>query len=480
MPSRGPMSTSSVSVVQPARSTTSPTRDPLAAHLLTIGVAGLLTLLLVRDHEQLLRSFTFDWPELAFWTALVMFLNLVPINVKALRLTLDVPILLAIAFLYSPSVGAAVALLGAFDPREIKREISLSRAIFNRAQIALGTMMAGWTFHAIATGFDPWAPAIVGTAAALAVEYCANVSLVFIYLTLASGARERISHFSIGRPLEFLTTYLGNGTLALVVAQLFARGGAWSVVIFVAPILVARQALVRAQQLQELAVSLQSRERLMERLVDRAVDERRDERLRIAGDLHDDVLQDLTRSWYLMKIVQKKAARHSTEESSELQELVESSESSIESLREVVHDLRESPLGRGGLVPTLRLLVRDLQLDWRSSIRLFVPDQVSLSAQSQVIAYQIAREGIINALKHAKATEIRVTISQGGEYLRLAVEDDGIGFDYDDIDQRSHFGIGLMQERARRAKGELAIESQQGNGTRLVTILPLELSPSTG
>jgi len=473
MSARGPMSATGVSVVQPPRTARSPVRDPLSAHLLTIGVVAILAFLLIRGSDALVQSLQTQWPALLFWTALVVVINFVPVSAHGLRLTLDLPIMLAVAFLYSPAVGALVSVVGAADSRELTHQITFSRAIFNRGQISLSVMLAGWVFHTVAAGLEPWPLAILGTASALAVQYGVNVSLVFLFLTCVSSAQASISRFSVGRPLHFLATYLGNGILALVLAQLFIRVGAWSVVAFLVPILVARQALVRGQRLQDLANRLQSRERLLERLVDRTIDERRDERLRIAGDLHDDVLQSLTRTWLLAKVLDKKSEK-ATGSTEEVKELVEGSESSIDSLRSVIHDLKESPLGRGGLVPTLRLLARDLQLDWRIRIRLVAPERVDLAPESQVIVYQVAREALMNALKHARASEIRVVVAQQTECVDLTVEDDGIGFTLDTADHNTHFGFGLMQARVGRVQGTLKIESHEGTGTRLQARLPLE------
>jgi two-component system NarL family sensor kinase len=205
-------------------------------------------------------------------------------------------------------------------------------------------------------------------------------------------------------------------------------------------------------------------------MVDRAVDERHDERLRIASDLHDDVLQILTRLWFLTKILEGQRSA----ESSSLRELVQGTESSIESLRSVIHDLKESPLGRGGLIPTLKLLARDLQLDWRTRVRVETPAGLDLDPQRQVLAYQVIREAILNALKHARASEVRVLVAQTPDAVVLTVKDDGVGFDIGRVDQVSHFGLGLMKQRVRRAGGAIRIQSEQHKGTRLVATIPLE------
>jgi signal transduction histidine kinase len=373
-----------------------------------------------------------------------------------------------------------VTILGVVDLREIRREVGLSRAVFNRGQVALSILVAGKAFNVVAGGLEPWATAMSAAAVALSLQYAVNVFLVTLFgsfLPARGGVANRVSRvLSVGKPGQFLATYLGYGVLALVLAHLFARVGGWSVVLFLIPTLVARQMLIRGQALELMAAELRYNERLLERLVDRAVDERHDERLRIASDLHDDVLQSLAHIWFLAKIVERKAARELAG-SRDIRELVQSSEASMESLRTVIHDLKESPLGRGGLVPTMKLLVRDLQLDWRVPIHLAAADRIDLGPESQVIAYQVAREAVLNALKHAKPSRIFITVAQQHDCVELEVEDDGLGFSLEEIDSAAHFGIGLMEERVRHSGGNLVIDSQKGKGTRLLARLPLEPRP---
>jgi signal transduction histidine kinase len=436
-------------------------------------VVAILAILLIRGSESLVATVQTSWPALLFWTALVFVVNLFPIEVADRQLTLDVPILLAVAFLYTGEIGAVVALLGAIDIREIRRQVSFSRAVFNRSQVALSILVAGKVFHVLASGLEPWTTAVGSAAVALALQYAVNVSLVTIGFVHPWSARKenRIRPvLSVGRPGQFLATYLGYGVLALVLAHLFTRVGGWSVVSFLIPTLVARQMLIRGQALEVMAEELRSHERLVERMVDRAVDERHDERLRIASDLHDDALQAVTRLWFLAKILERQPFC----DSSDLEELAKGAETSIESLRNAIHDLKESPLGRGGLIPTLKLLARDLQLDWRTRVIVESPSELELDPERQVLAYQVIREAILNALKHARASEVRVRIAQTPEEVILVVEDDGCGFDIQRVDQVSHFGLGLMQQRVQRARGEIRFQSKQHMGTRLIATLPRE------
>ena len=208
----------------------------------------------------------------------------------------------------------------------------------------------------------------------------------------------------------------------------------------------------------------------MEQLLDRMIDERRDERLRIASDLHDNVLQSLLRIWLLSQVLKRDEGKKPPD-TRDIQDLFELADESIHSLRSLMREMRESPLARGGLLPTLDNLVRDLRLDWEARIQLELPTHEDLSPSDQVILYQVAREALMNAIKHANAASIQVAVKEGPP-PEIAVSDDGIGFNPGDVDESQHFGLGLMRERIRHSGGRLEIRSTPGKGTEIRARLP--------
>jgi two-component system nitrate/nitrite sensor histidine kinase NarX len=83
---------------------------------------------------------------------------------------------------------------------------------------------------------------------------------------------------------------------------------------------------------------------------------------------------------------------------------------------------------------------------------------------------RIAQESLTNIRKHAQAHTVRVLLStRGDNALALLIEDDGIGFENAAKIGRpgEHIGLSIMEERARRLGGELRIESDPGEGTRI-------------
>ncbi|GHY95587.1 nitrate/nitrite sensor protein NarQ [Vibrio cholerae] len=92
---------------------------------------------------------------------------------------------------------------------------------------------------------------------------------------------------------------------------------------------------------------------------------------------------------------------------------------------------------------------------------------IALDAHQQVHLVQLIREATINAIKHAKATKIKVNCQEQQGRVQVTIEDDGVGFDLQDH-KLNHYGMSIMQERAARLRGELKVESAPGKGCKVV------------
>jgi two-component system nitrate/nitrite sensor histidine kinase NarX len=139
-------------------------------------------------------------------------------------------------------------------------------------------------------------------------------------------------------------------------------------------------------------------------------------------------------------------------------------------LRELLNSFR-APFDRRGLVPALERLTAQFRED--TGLHVFFQNECrspSLSAVEEMQMLRIAQEALTNTRKHAQAHTVRVLLRcrpQDG-YL-LLVEDDGVGFEVPghDGDPGEHIGLSIMEERARRLGGQLRIESEPGEGTRV-------------
>jgi two-component system NarL family sensor kinase len=87
--------------------------------------------------------------------------------------------------------------------------------------------------------------------------------------------------------------------------------------------------------------------------------------------------------------------------------------------------------------------------------------------------HKIYQETIMNIIKHASSTTVRAKITINGKILSLEIEDNGIGFDQEEVESTS-FGLENIRKRVDEISGNLCIETQPGMGTRIIVELPIE------
>jgi signal transduction histidine kinase len=193
------------------------------------------------------------WTAL-FFMACIAVVELIPIPAwQTVELSLSFPIMVAVAMLYNPPVAGAIAWLGACDLREFRREIPLMRGVWNRSQMALSVVAGSWVFHLFATADDPWFRLVSGALAAALVAYAINTLLVALHAALEHdlAVSQVLVKMHGARPLEFLISYLGLALLGAVIARFFLAEGAWSVVVFLAPLVFSRQMYFQSRLLAD-------------------------------------------------------------------------------------------------------------------------------------------------------------------------------------------------------------------------------------
>ena len=97
--------------------------------------------------------------------------------------------------------------------------------------------------------------------------------------------------------------------------------------------------------------------------------------------------------------------------------------------------------------------------------RLIVDGEISLNPDLEACLYRVTLEALNNSLKHAAATKITVRVAADGDRVALNIEDDGKGFDQEDLPDRGGMGLTSMRERTDKVGGTLVILSEPGKGT---------------
>jgi two-component system sensor histidine kinase UhpB len=149
----------------------------------------------------------------------------------------------------------------------------------------------------------------------------------------------------------------------------------------------------------------------------------------------------------------------------------------LEEVRRVALDLRPTILDDLGLGPALEWRVDELNRGgglhatlWTTGLDRRLPREVELTF------YRVAQESLSNVARHAQAQSVNVELAAGDGRLRLAIIDDGCGFDPDATAIHDRRGLGLvgMSERLAMVEGQLEVYSAPGCGTRIVASAPLD------
>ena len=197
-----------------------------------------------------------------------------------------------------------------------------------------------------------------------------------------------------------------------------------------------------------------------------------DERNALAHELHDSLAQTLASLRFQVRMLDDTLRQGDSPQSAmdDLTRIRNGLDEAHTELRELLNSFR-APLDRRGLVPALEQLTD--QLARETGMHVFFQKDCrapSLPAADEMQLLRIVQEALTNVRKHSKAQTVRVLLNcrPGGAYM-LLVEDDGVGFD---LPRRSgrpgeHIGLSIMEERARRLGGQLRIESEPGEGTRV-------------
>jgi signal transduction histidine kinase len=282
-----------------------------------------------------------------------------------------------------------------------------------------------------------------------------------------------LSRLRFGSVVVFAATYACFGLLSLLLAQVYEAAGAWSLMLFATPLVLARQAMWNGQKLDLAEQRLHTQAIALRQASDQMANERRDERLSIAAGLHDDVMPPLFRVHLLGQVLrQELATGQLLAMEDDLPTLLRATDDARDIVRGQIRGLRSSSLGTDGLAHTLRLLVRQLDIDSHVRFAAEVND-VKATPVMELLAYQVGREALRNAVRHSGAASIRVSLAADRDHLCLTVQDDGTGFAPNLVDESAHFGIALMRERVRLAGGVLSIESGRDRGTTVTVRLPL-------
>jgi signal transduction histidine kinase len=196
----------------------------------------------------------------------------------------------------------------------------------------------------------------------------------------------------------------------------------------------------------------------------------REERRRIARDLHDVVLQDLSGALQSLRLTHLRANGSGME--LDLVEELEALRRATSGLRSAIYDLRHEKVQP--FVKSVKSLVeRNRQLTPERKIELMVEEGFpeELPAEVSVELLRVLQEALTNARRHSEASNVEVSLRTEGEALVAGVIDDGRGFEPESA--KAGVGLSAMRERVEGLGGKIEVRSPPGEGTKVTVRVPL-------
>ena len=202
-------------------------------------------------------------------------------------------------------------------------------------------------------------------------------------------------------------------------------------------------------------------------------DVREGERKRISREIHDELGQTLT----ALKIDLAMLAESIPEKQKKLLDQTKSISELIDiiltTVKRISSDLRPGLLDDFGLVPAIEWQAAEFTKRTGTKCLLSLPDEeIKIDQEHSTAIFRILQEALTNVTRHARATEVRISVSKTDREIRLTVKDNGIGIKEKDISSSSSLGLIGIRERAQFFKGKVNIRSERDKGTTLKVSIP--------
>ena len=224
-----------------------------------------------------------------------------------------------------------------------------------------------------------------------------------------------------------------------------------------------------------LARRLRQRQREREALLQQALDASELERRRIAADLHDGVVQDLTGVAYSLTGAARQA-NVPIETAQELERSAAGVRTGVKALRSLLVEIYPPNLAEIGLASALTDLVARAELRDVAATLDTADLEEPLPGAIAPLLYRCAQEALRNVFTHSRARSVVVRVGNDHDRAFLDVRDDGVGFDPDAVGggvSGGHFGLQSIEDLIKAAGGTARVRSSPGGGTDLHVEVPL-------
>lgn len=231
-------------------------------------------------------------------------------------------------------------------------------------------------------------------------------------------------------------------------------------------------------RLKHIEKNLRESESRLRYLSSRLLAAQETERQRISMEIHDELGQNLAFLKLQLSTVAGKLRKDQASLKAEVLKMLEFTDNMIEEMRRISRDLSPTIVQDLKLCRAIKWMLHDFNQHTGIAISHTIIDIDALfDSRKQIIIYRIFQEALNNIRKHARADQIEVTICKQNHKVKIAIKDNGIGFNLDDVRQQNitekGMGITSLEERTRMLGGGIDIITAEGKGTSLCMTIPV-------
>lgn len=191
------------------------------------------------------------------------------------------------------------------------------------------------------------------------------------------------------------------------------------------------------------------------------------DRQRIAAELHDSVLQNLSLVMHNLELAEKFIDYDAVRAKLELESNRKIVKETIDDIRSTIFDLRPMQFDDFGFRKTLENQLEEYKLRTSMDITYRIDDIDSRDNLILLTIFRIVQELVINSIKHSKGNNINVQVLEAGSGIYIEESDDGIGISDEDLKKENHFGLKILKERVNMINGNIK-RLEDSRGTKIV------------
>ena len=374
---------------------------------------------------------------------------------------------LTCAVILGPYGGLIVAFMSALG-FGIRLKLPIIKNLFNFSMFTILNLSGWWIFTVVHVSSNTGV--LLGAAMAASVTYLViNIVLLSGVIKITNPKEKFFKHLFSG--IKESSFNIGLGFIVMGGWVLYSYLSILGLVVILVPTL-GVQFFVLMMGRRIVAEQKRIREEMEVRatLTRKALDASNVERSKIASELHDTVVQDLS----VLVARLRTRAEKGGEEAVTLTRAADTAEESIDQLRGLIKEIAPKDLSESGLQLALMELGYEI-LNGETKLCVKVEEDCERIPGGRMV-YRVAQEALRNIAKHAQAKTATIRVQRMGERIHLEVEDNGRGFAQsirESKREEGHMGMTLIQTLVENDGGDLSVRSQLGFGTLVLANLPI-------